>query len=348
MKKVLSMILIFAVLLSCLAITAFAEGQNGKISAELAEQLAALPEGTKAETHIWLYCPIDKGEVFRLTIRECGYTAGLPLDMTLEEVYAYKAAYNRIVSEKEAAVGSSFIEKLGIPEEDLVYHGKHPYVVAMLTRAQIERAATFGEVESISLNDTAAVLTEAPVEPPEPGYFYQDSFRQKYESEYIKVEIYRELYYHADGSGAIDWALVRCEMNLCAPAIYTDIIGNRVFSHSSYASPFSSGYAVYDVKEDRFLDAASREAAAYGGLTKAFDENVTEGRLLGDLDKDNELSIIDVTIIQRCVAQMRDYPDDDAITLYPWQYDFRYYSDFDRDGERGITDATKLQRYLVS
>ena len=74
------------------------------------------------------------------------------------------------------------------------------------------------------------------------------------------------------------------------------------------------------------------------------------GRLIGDLDRDNELSVIDVTIIQRCEVNIRDYPADDEIKADDglWRYSVKYYSDFDRDGERTILDATRLQRYLIS
>ena len=54
MKKVLLFVLVMAVLLSGLNITAFAEDQNSKITTTLAEKLDILPEGEKIETSIWL------------------------------------------------------------------------------------------------------------------------------------------------------------------------------------------------------------------------------------------------------------------------------------------------------
>ena len=105
--------------------------------------------------------------------------------------------------------------------------------------------------------------------------------------------------------------------------------------------------AVYDVERADFIDAASLVAKEYDGLPRAFDEYVTEGKPLGDLDDDNVISIIDATIIQRCDARIRDYPDNDKIDLYSWNREPMYYSDFNRDGERNILDVTAIQRYLV-
>jgi len=114
-------------------------------------------EDQKITVHVWLYSTVDKEAARRQAMKECGYIGGLPLNMTLNEVYAYKAAYNRIISEQEAAVTNSFVEKLGISEEDIVYLGKSPYVIANLTKAQINEAAAYAEVESLSYVEDVAV-----------------------------------------------------------------------------------------------------------------------------------------------------------------------------------------------
>ncbi|MBQ3265413.1 MAG: dockerin type I repeat-containing protein [Ruminococcus sp.] len=160
---------------------------------------------------------------------------------------------------------------------------------------------------------------------------------------------YKELYYHQDKNGETDWALVNCSCNYGSPMPVTAIIGSRVIETSNWEKPFQTGYGVYDVKNDKFVDAVYTDPAQYDGFTKVTKEVLTGGRLLGDLDGDNDISIIDATIIQRCEAKIRSYPEDDAFYLTA---DFgatvHYYSDFDRDGERDVTDATKLQRYLVN
>ena len=159
---------------------------------------------------------------------------------------------------------------------------------------------------------------------------------------------YDELYYHYADDGEIDWALVRCGTNMESPMLYSAIIGNRVILHYSCAMPFESGYAVFDEGDKSFTDAALL-TKAYDGFVKAFDENVTDGRLLGDIDNDGEISIIDVTMILRCDAEISEWSNDDVIAyLDDWNdHDQVYYSDFNRDGERDILDATCIQRYLA-
>lgn len=347
MKKAITLLLSVIVIISCsiVAVSAAATKMNDSLQ-QVMDQTA---DDAKIKVHIWLYCPIDESEVFRQAVKECGYIGGLPLNMTIEEVNAYRAVYNRIVSEQEAAVSRGFVEKLDIAEEDIEYLGKHPYVIALLTKEQIREADTYPEVESISYAESAVIeepFEDEDIEAPLPCKLYLSRFQQKYEGEYEKTAYYRELYYHYDSDGAVDWALVRCGLNICAPALYNTIIGNRVIQHGEYAAPFASGYAVYDVKEDRFVGADSIDAKAYDGLHEAFDAYVTEGRLLGDLDGDNEISIIDVTILQRCEVKMRDYPADDEIRFFGNSRQ-KYFSDFNRDGVRNILDATCIQRFLI-
>lgn len=171
------------------------------------------------------------------------------------------------------------------------------------------------------------------------------------ESRYIGAMVisFKELYTHQDKSGEPDWVLVYAVTNMESPMALNTLIGNRVIMRRGCGIPFDSGYGIYDVKKDSFVDAASASAKNYDGFEKAFDR-IGSGRLLGDVDNDGDISIIDTTILQRCEAKICDYPSDDEIRPLDglWMYSVRYYSDFDRDGERSILDATKLQRYLVN
>ena len=347
MKKILAIMTAIALLLSCMTVTAFAKEKNGKITSALAELLDKLSEGEKISTAIWICYQHDSELIERMTFEECGLTAGTC--MTLEEVDTYSKVYNRIAGEMEAAGNKALIEKSGVSEEDILFCGTvSPMVVLSLSKEQVYTISAFSEVEILDYDESFT-----PVESMEslgqsaPDSLYENSFKQKYETQYEHIAAYRELYYHHDRNGEIDWALVSCGLDICQPAIYTAILGNRVISHSNYYAPFDSGYAVYDVERDEFINAASLAAKAYDGFIKAFDESVTEGKPLGDIDSDNETAIVDATVIQRCEALMRDYPEDDEISLYSWHSDLKYYSDFNRDGERNILDVTAIQRYLV-
>lgn len=155
---------------------------------------------------------------------------------------------------------------------------------------------------------------------------------------------YDEPYEHHDQNGDVDWVLIQAETFIAEDVIYEGIIGNRFVFRPTPSYPFDSGYGIYDVKQDIFVPISSGTEGKYDGLTKALDKVVT-GRLLGDLDGDDSITVIDATILQRCEAKMRDYPENDE-RRYPYGK-IRYYSDFNRDGERDILDATAIQRYLI-
>ena len=181
--------------------------------------------------------------------------------------------------------------------------------------------------------------------------YYQARFESYFKERYSNATLlsYKELYDHQDKNGETDWVLIYAASNTESPLFLNTIIGNRVIMRRSYGTPFNANYGLYDVKNDTFVDANSSAAKSYDGFERTFDE-IGSGRLLGDLDGDNELSIIDATLIQRCQVKLRDYPADDEIIPRDglWMYSAKYYSDFDRNGERDITDATKIQRYLVN
>ena len=110
----------------------------------------------------------------------------------------------------------------------------------------------------------------------------------------------------------------------------------------------SNDYGIYDFKKGTFVPLNSDVTDRYDGLARVFDEYGT-GRLFGDLDGDDCLTIIDVTLFQRCEAQICEYPDDELLDDYLYRHAGTYcFSDFNRDGNRDIVDATYIQRYLAA
>lgn len=181
---------------------------------------------------------------------------------------------------------------------------------------------------------------------------YLDKFKETYTLKYIAS--YQELYYHKDKDGETDWALIKTEPSPDSgfpEPIVSEIVGNRHVLEGMLIYPFVNNYGIYDVKEDKFesviISSFSHEIADYEGLGRAYDE-YGKGRLLGDIDLDDELTIIDCTLMQRCATRVCDWPEDDEIKAHILSApQLKYYSDFDRDGERDIVDATKLQRYVT-
>lgn len=179
---------------------------------------------------------------------------------------------------------------------------------------------------------------------------YEERFKELYLSGYDLSELawgYKELYYHHSNSGELDWVLVYATSPAVGPIDLVTVVGNRVLNPGNMYSPFDACYGIYLVKDDRFIDAGSAEAKGCEGFLKVFDK-IDDGRLIGDLDNDNAVTVVDATLIQRCEVMMRDYPEGDIYTLTFDQSGMtHYYSDFNRDGERDILDATCIQRYLI-
>lgn len=205
-----------------------------------------------------------------------------------------------------------------------------------------------GYMKAVKNDDIAPteVPWEQSTEPPK-SELYKARFEEKYVDQNTEWFSYTEKYYHKDKNGETDWALVYAYLPMTSPIELTTIVGNRVLSPGTQYDPFKACYGIYDVKEDKFIDAGSASAKSYDGFFKVFDE-IGGGRLIGDIDRDNDLSVIDATLLQRCDLKLRDYPEDDVFSVtYEWGKS-RYYSDFNRDGGRDILDVTSLQRYLIS
>lgn len=63
---------------------------------------------------------------------------------------------------------------------------------------------------------------------------------------------------------------------------------------------------------------------------------VEQGELLGDVDLDGEISVIDATDIQMHMAKMKTLSDEQI-----------FIGDTDKDGELSVLDATAIQRYIA-
>lgn len=177
----------------------------------------------------------------------------------------------------------------------------------------------------------------------EPGLFS--------ESNRSNINVYREVYYHYDNAGEIDWALIQAETpyNFYDYWLF-DIIGLRVISDPNCRWPFPSRMGIYDAKRDTFIDMGAVDLDAYDDLEEIYNEkgyNGAYGGLLGDIDKDNAVTISDATLLQRCLIGMIDFPQSDNIMYQFYDDTIWSYSDFNRDRMRDILDVTCIQRYLA-
>ena len=163
---------------------------------------------------------------------------------------------------------------------------------------------------------------------------------------------YKELYNHQNDEGETDWILLYVVGSESMPWDICGVFNHRVvFSYAEYTL-FSLCLGLYDVNEDTFYDLTTiTDYGKYNGLAEAIDMYGT-GRLLGDIDNDDSISVLDCTALQRCAAGLSKYPANDTIEPHYVKYEktdtpLKYYSDFNRDGERSIIDVTCMQRYLA-
>lgn len=174
-----------------------------------------------------------------------------------------------------------------------------------------------------------------------------------YDPRFDRVEFYEEVYYHHNDSGEIDWALVHVRQYIQAPweARACGIFRDRVIRCDAPINQFDLDYAVYFVNENRFFGINGKliyERITEDDLYNALCE-INLGEIIGDIDKDGKLTVKDATYIQKCVAGLLNYPEDDEI-----RYDgteapafLIYISDFNRDVERNVKDATAIQKHIA-
>lgn len=197
------------------------------------------------------------------------------------------------------------------------------------------------------------------------GYLYAEKFFENWSEEDVaefseddeRLE-YQELYYHHDENNEIDWVLVKGNsVDYYEDGVVTSKFGPYFLSNGRWENTFLGGLGVYDVKQDKFVDVTNdsywcplcspKEFADYrdyDGFLEALESvEWPDGHLhlypAGDMDGDDELTILDATDLQRWLAEL-DEPVKRII-------DCDLEGDFDEDGDVTILDATAIQRYLV-
>ncbi|MBQ7132936.1 MAG: dockerin type I repeat-containing protein [Ruminococcus sp.] len=188
-------------------------------------------------------------------------------------------------------------------------------------------------------------------------YLYESKYVEEYIEPVYNYEedwyTYSEKYYHhideTDPESEIDWVLVAAGTNMAAPWFAKMVVKDIVFNNrGSGGYPFEFYYAVYDVKEEAFVEITDSMVDDYDGLYEMMLE-LNVGTPIGDANKDNKLSVMDATYIQRVLAGLCDFDEDDDISGHYnlGSENLDYVSDFDRDGERTIFDATAIQMKLA-
>ena len=161
--------------------------------------------------------------------------------------------------------------------------------------------------------------------------------------------MYDELYYHYSENGEIDWALVSVSSNVVDPMPAYAVIGDRVYTSDNIMYPFSVGYGVYDVADDEFIDLCTvikSGTDTYEGLAEQV-SSLKIGKLIGDMNGDGILSVLDATYLQKCQANLIPFPNDDEIQGFKLTEELAFCSDCDKDGQRTVADVTAIQRQAL-
>lgn len=71
-------------------------------------------------------------------------------------------------------------------------------------------------------------------------------------------------------------------------------------------------------------------------------------KLIGDVDADKQLTVLDATKIQKVMAQLEEFDESNDISKHvDFGGDLDYISDFDHDGKTTILDAAEIQLVLA-
>ena len=187
---------------------------------------------------------------------------------------------------------------------------------------------------------------------------FEGEYVQRFYSEFGYPRFYSETHYHYvnenNSSASVSWTLIKCGTDIGenpdgnAYATYA-VVGEVLIYVQYLYEPFKTGYAIYDVEKDKFIDLFDVALDEYEGLREyLFTAEI--GKPIGDVDGDKVLTIIDATNIQMCLAGVSEFSSWDIYgRKYSWigGKSIQYLSDVDQDGERTIMDATAIQLKLA-
>ncbi|MBQ2972317.1 MAG: hypothetical protein IJE16_07190 [Ruminococcus sp.] len=182
----------------------------------------------------------------------------------------------------------------------------------------------------------------------EKQFLFEDVISDVYPAYY-----YDEVYYHHvdenDQNSDIDWAIVYCSTGQGAPSGIAVVVADRVVLANSRDLYYTVGWAIYDADLHEIISIDAVDPANYDDFEKGLEE-AKIGNPLGDANLDGTLSVLDATYIQRAMARLCEFSQEDVISGLSSIYYGRpldYISDIDGDGERSVFDATAIQMKLA-
>lgn len=145
-----------------------------------------------------------------------------------------------------------------------------------------------------------------------------------------------------------EYVLIYLSTNMSAEMPTADVFGEYILKRTSIGYPFAYGYGIYIPSTKEVYGLTYAYKLGIEGIEQVFTE-AKIGRLIGDMDKDREITIKDATIIQKCLAGISEFDKNDYIIAFSYEDNppLLYVSDFNRDCNRNIEDATAIQKHLA-
>lgn len=172
--------------------------------------------------------------------------------------------------------------------------------------------------------------------------------KEDLEDENFQID-YKELfsYYSQPNTTIPDFVLVYITTNIVSGNWEAEVYDDYILRQDYGYLPFKFGYAIYLPKTNEIFSLSE----AYENKIENVDILFTElgiGELIGDMDKDRKITIKDATYIQKCLANIYEFDNDEIWAyIYNSKAPLKYISDFNRDCSRNIKDATAIQRHLA-
>ncbi len=368
MKKLLSLMLAAVLMLSITAGTVSAYSTTGSeparideaLSEKLAETSAVNPEDKiSAELKARMEKISDD-----MTISVWAWTYDISdqqIDEMIAEAYgadfiataspdSYRQARTAVITDYFSHANKEIADRLGVSGENRIFISSlTPSFILRLTKAQIVALSEMDEVVSIDRYENQIHIDDETAK----TCRYLDSFSvwldKRTSVAAVEIFSYRELYTQFDDNNEPLWAIIYAPDNIELPweVRCGGIVGGRLISVIGGMGISTTGYFLYDVAANEFIGLTTVNAAKYRGLDKALEE-LKIGNPIGDVDFDKEISIYDVTRMQRILAELDGFGDD-YYTEDPMTSGFTYqnFADFNRDGDFDILDATAVQRCLA-
>ena len=182
-------------------------------------------------------------------------------------------------------------------------------------------------------------------------YYSKNYYYTEQELNYMR-EVYRELCYHYsdENNESPDWVLIECQVYPVPWEMkYGALVGDRIlWTYGGSELRFmETGLGVYIPKTDTLIGLFQKNVEQIIELCPEFVETIEKnklGQLMGDVNDDKVINILDATYIQRILAGYTI----DYLNTGVWDGDIIFgISDFNRDGDTTILDVTAIQRKLA-